>query len=185
MGIFNFFKPKVQKSAADAALIVPKMDREFRALREQFLFGSISGMKSEGAHLPELSPLLQDGSELDSALKGFQLASILGFARRYLGPRDWLSFEEQLYSVMAHNDAVQTHSYNEKYLDCQGNIECLCVGLAQDIHRIWNNPPPANRFIGGLKNAAETLAILSQAVTAAAFDDSQTESKLKGMLRIR
>ena len=122
MGIFSFFRPKSQKSLVDATLVIPKMNREFRALREQFLFGFISVMKSEGVHLPDISPLLQDGSELDSVLKGFQLTSILGFAYRYLESKDRLGFEKQLYGVMAQDDTARTHAYNEKYLDCSGTI---------------------------------------------------------------
>lgn len=162
-----------------------RLTRELRALREQWLFGALSTLKSEGAEYEGVSPILEEGSLLDSALRGFQLTCILGFASRqgYFSPNDHIEFERQLKSVISPVDLNTITEYNERYLDCGGDIDCLTDALSDDVlHLIGDSaPPPPVR--AAFRAGAAPLAILSQAVTASAFGDQRTEKKLKSLLR--
>jgi hypothetical protein len=72
--------------------------------------------------------MLEDSSELDSALKGFQLSCILGFALKEsnLSLYDASQAEAHLKSLMAQRDEDVCSSYQERYLDCQG---AMCSAL--------------------------------------------------------
>ena len=187
MSLSSWFRSsKRTVSAASLPPLLEKLHRELHALREQFLFGAISGLKSEGVELVGVSPMLEDGSELDSALKGFQLSCILGFALKegYLSLYDASQAEAHLKSLMAQRDEDVCSSYQERYLDCQGDVERLETALAEDIIRLLGGPSPKSRVLNALRTAASPFAILSPAATAGVFGDQRAEKKLKGLLRL-
>ncbi len=175
-------KPQVNKAAFPA--VVPRLVSKLKLEREQFLFGGVTALKSEGAPVAGISPILDSGSELDAALKGFQLTNIMGFAWNYMEFEDQLPFDRQLTAAVESNDGDITKRYRERYLDCQGIIDLLSSFLAEDIHRIWGYPEPGAKFKRALGNAVITLGILSQATTASVFGDTKTERKLKRRLRV-
>ena len=184
MGIFGgLFGKKQQLSKAAFAFVVPRLISDLELLREQFLFACVTALKSEGAPVAGISPILQRGSELDAALKGFQLTSIMGFAWNYVKFEDWVPFDKVMTAALDSNDMEITSKYRERYLDCQGNVDLVSSFLAEDIHRIWGCPEPASRFKRGLGNAAITLGTVNQAATAKVFGDSKTEIKLRSSLR--
>jgi hypothetical protein len=133
-----------------------------------------------------VSPTLEDGSELDSVLKGFQLSCILGFMLKegYINPHDASLAEAHLKSLMAQRDGSVCSSYQERYLDCQGHVQGLETALAEDIIRLLGGPSPKSRVLNALRSAASPFAILSQAATAGVSGDQSTEKKLKGLLRL-
>ncbi|MDZ4184559.1 MAG: hypothetical protein U1D97_06225 [Desulfuromonadales bacterium] len=183
MGIFSGLfgaKPKVDRRSFVA--LVPRLTSELQLIREQFLFGGVTGLRSEGAHVVGISTLLEQGSELDAALKGFQLTNIVGFAWNYIEFPDHLPFDKQLTESMESRDGDFTKQYRERYLDCEGNVEALTSALAEDIHRIWGRPAPVTKFKRALENTAMTLGVVSQATTANIFGDLKTEKQLKGRL---
>jgi hypothetical protein len=187
MSLFGWFRGmKRTVSAAGLPPLLEKLHRELHALRKQFLFGAISRLKSEGIELVGVSPMLEDSSELDSALQGFQLSCILGFALKegYLGLHNASQAEAYLKSLMAQRDGSVCSSYQERYLDCQGDVQCLETALAEDIIRLLGGPSPKSRVLNALRSAASPLAILSQAATAGVFGDQRAEKKLKGLLRL-
>ena len=185
MGILDgLFGKKSQVTKAFFAFVVPRLISELELLREQFVFGCVTALKSEGAPVAGIPPLLEKGSELDAALKGFQLTIIMGFAWNYMKFEDQLPFDRVVTAEVDSNDKDITSRYRERYLDCQGNIDLLSSFLAEDIHRIWGHPEPATKFKRGLGNAGITLGIVSQATTANVFGDTKTERKLKSRLRI-
>lgn len=125
---------------------MPRLTSELKLVREQFVFGGVTALKSEGAQVSGISPMLEDGSELDSALKGYQLTNIMGFSWNYMQFADHLPFDRRLTESMACGDAQVIARYRERYLDCQGNIEALSSALAEDMHKIWGRPEPATKF---------------------------------------
>lgn len=185
MGILNLFfqkNPTINKTSFPG--IVGKLTIELEAIREQFVFGGISGLKSEGAPVNDISPILEKGSVLDSALKGYQLTCIIGFAWNYIQFSDRLKFEQKLIQGLDDGDSIQMNEYRERYLDCQGDIDCLCEKLAEDVYAIWGGPVPSQNFKKALITSAAPLAIISQATTARICGDLKTEKKLKRKLRI-
>lgn len=185
MGLFSaLFGGRPQVDRAGLESLAPRLISELKLIREQFVFGGVTALKSEGAQVSGISPMLQDGSELDSALKGFQLTNIMGFSWSYMQFADQIPFDRLLTELMDSGDAQVITQYRERYLDCQGNIEALSSSLAEDIHRIWGRPEPTKKFRRALANAAVTLGIVSQATTANVFGDTKTEKKLKSRMRI-
>jgi len=185
MGIFNLFFPKNPIiNEACFPSIVGKLTIELEAIREQFVYGGVSGLKSEGAIVKDISPILEKGSMLDSALKGYQLTCIIGFAWNYIHFRDQLKFDQKLTQCLDDGDSTRINEYRERYLDCQGNVDCLCEKLADDVYVIWDRHESSQNFKKALTNAAVPLAILSQAITARIFGDLKTEKKLKRKLHI-
>lgn len=185
MGILDLFRSNSPTlNRARFPLVVEKLAAELESIREQFVFGGISGLKSEGAPVTHISPMLERGTALDSALKAFQLTCVVGFAWNYIQLEDQLKFNQELTQRLDDGDAALVKEYRERYLDCQGDIDSICAHLAEDVHRIWGNPEPSRKFKGALSNAAAPLGIVSQAATARICGDLKTEKKLKGKLRI-
>ena len=179
-----FFSRQIRIHHSDFPVLISKLVLELEVMREQFLFGTVSGLKGENAPLSGISSILIKGCELDSALKAYQLTCIIGFACDYMEFTDWTLFNEELTQKLDVGDGLKIKSYRERYLDCQGNIELLSSILANDIHKIWRNPEPSFKFKQALINAAVGLGIISQATTANVFGDKKTERKLKSNLRI-
>ncbi|MDP3919345.1 MAG: hypothetical protein Q8R76_00855 [Candidatus Omnitrophota bacterium] len=185
MGIFDLFRPKNPiLNSASFPHIVEKLTVELEAIREQFVFGGISGLKSEGAPVKDISPLLEKGSELDSALKAFQLTCVIGFVWNYVHFSDQLKFDQEVTQRIDDGDDIRVKEYRERYLDCEGNIDSLCANIAEDVYRIWGSPEPSQKFKKALINAAAPLGIVSQAAAARICGDLKTEKKLKRKLRI-
>ncbi len=186
MGILDFIRQK--RIILDPSIfpnIVEKLALKLETIREEFVFGGISGLKGEGASTTNISPTLESGSELDSALKGFQLTCVVGFAmKNYINLHNQLLFDQALTQRLYDNDHARIEYYNERYLDCQGNIDCLSSCLSDDIYRIWGNPEPTHEFKGALRNMAPSFMILSQAATARICGDPWTEKNLKSKLHI-
>src|SRR4030042_6014449 len=97
MGILDsVFGKRPQVDQSSFSVVIPRLVSELEAIREQFVFGGVTALKSEGAPVAGISPMLEKGSELDSALKGFQLTNIMGFAWNYLQFSDQLPFDKVL-----------------------------------------------------------------------------------------
>ena len=63
MGIFDLFRSKRPTlNNTSFPTIVEKLATELEAIREQFVFGGVSGLKSEGAPVRNISPILEKGS---------------------------------------------------------------------------------------------------------------------------
>jgi hypothetical protein len=166
-------------------VIVEQIVRELEALREGFVFGGVSGLKSEGVPVNGIPPMLEAGGELDSALKALQLTTVVGFAWDYIDDvNDQRSFDKALTQRLDHGDTALIKQYRDRYLKCQGDVDLLCSCIAEDIHRIWGSPEPAHSFKNGASKAAAPLMILSQAATARACGDLRTEKRLKSLLYI-
>ena len=186
MGLSDSFRPKATINTEDFPVVVQTLTRKLSVLREEFLVGTLYGIKSEGIQLAGVSSAYEEGSEVDSAIKGFQWTSVLGFSMRYVDdPKEWMKLEDQLMSATVKNDREIALKYHEKYLDLEGNIARLTEALAQDIHRLWGKPAPSMQVLGALRQSAGVLIILSQAATAAACKDIRGEKRLKGRLKIQ
>jgi hypothetical protein len=185
MGLSDWFRPKVTVDAKDFPTVVKTLTRTLNVMREEFLIGTLYGIKREGVQLEGVSSVYEEGSEIDSATKGFLWTCVLGFSMRYVDEKDWVKLEDQIKSAMAKTDMETALKYNEKYLDLEGNIDRLTEALAQDIHRLWGMPTPSVPLLGALRESAGALIILSQAATAAACKDTRGEKKLKGLLKIK
>ena len=173
---FRSRKPRLTPGQIPA--VVTDIALGLEVAREQFLFGAISGLKESRIDLAGVSPLLEKGTELDAALRGFQLVAVVGFAWRYIDLPLCETFDEGLSQRLDNGHAGAINGYREKYLDCQGDAHLLTQCLAADVHRLWGGPEPRQRVLSALAETAMVLAILSQAKVAGAIGDRRTERRL-------
>lgn len=131
-------RPQIHQS--DFPVLIPKLALELEVMREQFIFGAVSALKSEGAPVSGISPILEKGCELDSALKAYQLTCIVGFSWNYMEFADQLPFDKALTQHLDDGDGHEIKLFRERYLNCEGIIETLSSSLAEDIHGMWGNP---------------------------------------------
>ncbi len=188
MGLFRRFnRRKKPVSRSEFPQLIEKLKRELRALREQWWFANLSALKSEGVEYEDVSWILEDGSVLDSALKGFQLACVVGFAstqQEYFAFEDILEFAHQLKRAISPLNLSLTTKYTERYLDCAGDIDCLADLLIDDVLGLIGDPVSAPPTRLGWIASVPPFGITSQAATASVFGDQRTEKELKSLLKI-
>jgi hypothetical protein len=185
MGILNnLFGVKPHVSKVSFPDVIPKLVSKLEFEREQFLFGSLHALQKKDAPPIGISNQLEGGSNLDSALKGFQLTCVMGFAWDYIDFDDQLLFDRQLTEAIKNNDRDLTSRYRKRYLDCKGNVRRRASFLAEDIHVIWEEPAPEDHFRGVLSSKGLKFGIICQATVANVFGDSKTEKLLKSELLI-
>lgn len=181
MGFFDFLSPKRKATQVEFPELLQQLGRRFEALREQFNFGVLSGLKSEGVNLG-VSPLLNRGGEADSALRGFQLTNAVGFSMDYMDSSLWRAFDQALTGHLDNGRADSIRAYREGYLDCKGDMEQVSKRLASDLYRIWGDPDPREKIMNGVTATIPAFAIMTQADTAAAFGDKKREGELRHLI---
>lgn len=181
MGLFSFLKSRPRVDAIRIPSIVDAIERRCGATREQFVFAAVTTLNAEGCDLPDAAKVLQEGSEVDSALRGYQLACVVGFAWRYMELDLTSQFDNALTRCFADVDASTVSQYRERYLDCEGNVEQLTARLASDLVRLWGRPRPSPTMLRGVAAGAKSLAMISQAHAADAAGDSTTAQTLRRM----
>lgn len=174
---FSAEEPHPPSQQVDA--VVVGLTRSLQARREQFVTGTLAALKRVGVKLSTVPRIeLLQGTELDSALRGFQLTTVVGFAWRHLPRALWTPFDEGLTQQLEEGPNGSVSRYREKYLDCHGNTRLLVQTLATDVYRLSGAPGPDWRVLPVLNRTVEALAILSQASTAAAIGDTHTARTL-------
>lgn len=173
-------------NSTDFAGIIKKLYKELRSVSETWFFSIISEIEKESTAAEVISPILVEGSNVDIVLKGFQLTCVVGFClkEKYVRIEDLPMFEKMLKQSMAENNYSKCELYNERYLDCQGDIECLENKLTSDILELLDYIPGIISFSHIIKRSIAPFAIISQAVTARSFGDEETAKKLKKLLKI-
>ena len=182
----KFGETKHHASQKSIRELAPRLSKELSLLREQFLGGTVISMRGNCDDLPPEDVALSPGSSLDSALLGFQLTCITGFcnSQNYVDFLGMAMLEKEVLGYAKDNDSEMISFYNEGYLDCQGDLECLEKLLASDVFDLLNRPsskPSAQYDLR--KGGIVVLAILSQASAAASFGDNKTEIRLKKKIR--
>ena len=187
MGILSWFTSRPPAKPSDFPSLAELLNRELRSLREQWFFGMLSAFKAEGFDISGIDATLPEGSESGSALKGYQMTSITGFAMKqgYISTPDSLPFGELLLKAIAPHDLENTIAYNERYLDCTDDVDSLRYALLEDLVRILWAKNVTHHIWGTIRRVSPSLAIMSQAATAYAFSDPKTGRKLKRLLHVR
>ncbi len=171
MGLFHRMKYIENDGLAN---VINSISRSFESLREEYMFGSLSQLKREGVDVSRISRDIAPGSELEDALKGFQLASMMGIAWDYIkDARDQLDFDRQLSSHLKAQEGSRAWNYREKYVDCQGNIDTLSKSLAVDVHGLIGFPEPRKEFLIQFQGGAQILIGLCQVATYTACNDDK------------
>ena len=171
MGIFSR-KKYIEKD--DFATVIDNLSRSFEALREDYIFGSLSQLKREGIDVSRLARDIVPGSELEDALKGFQITSMIGIAWNYIcDMRDQLDFDRLLSSHLGAEEGSRAWQSREKYTDCQGHIDALSRSLSVDIHRAMGSPEPRSEVLIQFQGGGKLLIGLCQMATYTVCGDDK------------
>jgi hypothetical protein len=169
----------------DFNTVIQNLARSLETLREEYIFGSLSQLKREGVDVSNVSRDIGPASELEAALIGFQLTSIIGIAWGYIkGIEDQLFFDHALSKHMNAEKGSRAWIYRERYTDCQGDMDALAKALSFDVQTGIGSPIPREEFLIQFQGGAYILAVLCQAATCAACGDSKMERKIKEKLRM-
>lgn len=160
--------------------VVSRLAIACEALREDYIFGSLSQLKREGIDVAEIPRDIKPGSDLENILKGFQLTSIIGIAWRYIkDAREQLDFDYSLSQAMKAEEESSAWHYRQKYLDYMGDISTLSKRLSVDVHRAIGLPEPKMKFLIQFQGGAEMLIGLCQVATYNACGDDKMARTLK------
>ena len=131
-----------------------------------------------GSTVSRIPPVLEVGTELDSLLRGYQLAVVIGFASTlYLDGSLPFFFEGALTDRLDNGHRQSITQFRDSYLHCGGDPERASRSLAQEVHRIWGAPEPPDKIMRGLTAGAAAFLIMTQARTAGVFGDAKMERK--------
>lgn len=158
MGIFSK-KIYIEENAFTAVAI--DLSRSLESLREQYIFGVFSALKREGIEVSKISREIIPGSELEDALIGFQLTSVIGIAWNYIRyEREQIAFEILLRSHVGapYNDEIlerQESLYNF-YIH---NPDLLgCHTGEEEGSRAWRYNVKYSSFLGNIASLSKSLA---------------------------
>jgi len=163
---------------------IHKLAKSFETSREEYILGSTLQLKREGVDVSvprEISP----GSELEDALKGFELTSMIGIAWEYIESiEDQLEFDSALSQYINAEKGTRAWNFREKYTDCQGNMDELAKTLSIDVHKSIGSPRPEDEFKAQFQGGAYILIGLCQADTYSACGDTKMEQKVRAKIRM-
>ncbi len=182
MGLFD---RKIYIEKIDFAQVIARLVRTFETSREEYFLGSILQLKREGYDVSNIPREIAPKSELEDALKAFQLTSMMGIAFDHIRDiRDQLEFDKSLSLSMNSEEGSRAWSYRDKYLDCRGDIHTLTKTFSRDIHRLIGSPEPRIEFLIQFQAGAQLFMVMCQAETHSACGDEKMAMKLKRSLGI-
>lgn len=177
MGIF---RKRIYVERVSFSLIITNLERAFESLREMYVFGSLSQLRSEGVDTSGIPSGIPPGSELEDALKGYQLTCMMGTAWDYIREwRDQLEFERMLSGSLKAEEGSRAWCFRERYVDCQGDIDALARALSVDVYRAIGSPEPRAEFLIQFQGGAVLLGGHCQVETHRACGDDRMAMSLE------
>lgn len=181
MGLFG--RKRIYINPDDFPSIINILAIAFETLREEYIIGSLSQLKREEIDVSNVSRDISPGSELEHALIGFQLTSMMGIAWDYTKTiESQLSFDYELSKHMKAGEGSRAWNYRERYTDCQGDMDALAKVLSFDVYKNIGSPMPREEFLIQFHSGAYILIGLCQATTYSSFGDIKMERKIKKKL---
>lgn len=182
MGLFD---RKIYIEKIDFAQIIASLVRTFETSREEYFLGSILQLKREGYDVSNISREIAPKSELEDALKAFQLTSMMGIAYDHIrNIDDQLEFDKSLSLSMNSEEGSRAWSYRDKYLDCRGDMLTLTKTFSKDIYRLIGSPEPRIEFLIQFQAGAQLFIGMCQVATHSACGDEKMAMKLKKRMGI-
>lgn len=176
----NIFKRKKYVSSENFQSVIKRLSVALEALREEYIFGSLSQLKKEGVDVARISREIETKSELEEILIGFQLTCIIGIAWNYIRDvREEINFNKIITKIHNAEEGTRAWNYRQKYVDCRGDMALLSKYLSEDVHRAIGYPQPREEFIIQFQGGATPLIALSQIETCLAFGDEKEANSIK------
>ena len=128
--------------------------------------------------------------EVIDALYGYQITCLVGFCveEKLIKREDLLIFRKEILKTIKKKSIMNTISntkliedYNQRYLDCWGDIPCLNKKFYEDIMKIYkvpNDKDKIHEIIGFLEDTSVSFALQTQTNTANVFGDKVLQKKL-------
>ena len=187
--MFGFFKKKIKAKREDFNLIVKDLQKNISQVHTIFGNEIIEIVN-------EIPPEDKFGSQtffaipLYEAIFGYQITCLIGFTSRegLISIMDNLELKELLLTEISNETGLDKNSikgYDNLFLSCSGNIECLnneFFNLVCKICSIDKNSPSAPTIKKKLENKSTVLAIETQKNTALAFGSNDLVNQLDKVL---
>ncbi|MBW2004337.1 MAG: hypothetical protein JRI72_06925 [Deltaproteobacteria bacterium] len=165
--------------------IIHKLAKSLGASREEYILGSLTQLKREGVDVSNVPREISSGSELEDALKGFELTCIMGIAWNYIKSiEDQLSFDNALCAHINAEKGSRAWNFRERYTDCQGNMDALATALSIDVYKSIGSPRPENEYKDQFNGRAYFLVGICQADTYSACGDTKMEKKVRAKIKM-
>ncbi|MEA3222086.1 MAG: hypothetical protein U9P49_02820 [Thermodesulfobacteriota bacterium] len=182
MGLFSR-KKYIPREKFEA--IIHKLAKSLEASREEYILGSLTQLKREGVDVSNVPREISQGSELEDALKGFELTCIMGIAWNYVKSiEDQLLFDNVLCTHINAEKGSRAWNFRERYTDCQGNMDALTTALSIDVHKAIGSPMPENEYKLQFKGGAYILVGICQADTYSVCGDTKMEKKVRAKIKM-
>ena len=186
MGIFNLFRNKRPTvSPSKFHHFCQKLSKDLSILRKEYFMGTLMMFKREEISFVDSPTVLEKGSRIDSALKGYQLTCVVGLSWNYMKFEDMIPFANMLTEYFDDEDALSVKDYGERYLDRVNQIDLLVSCFSRDIYALLGSPEPYEKAYRLLSGKAVAFRTMSLAATAKLCGDDKTERKLKSELHIK
>ena len=181
--MFNWFKKKTANKK-DFPEIIDKLLERLNGAQEAAIGSILRGIK-EIDPKTKINPTTVNPKIID-ALYGYQITCVNGFlsTEKLIAFMDNLEFKDVLLEKIESSTGIKSNeieSYNKKYLDCCGEIECLKKTFSKDIIELYKIPlkdKNIDKLIGMLGDTAVSVAYQSQMDGAMACGDRKLGIRL-------
>jgi len=187
--MFGFFKKKIKAKREDFNLIVKDLQKNISQVHTIFgneiieIINKIPPEDKFGSQTFFAIPLYE-------AIFGYQITCLIGFTSRegLISIMDNLELKELLLTEISNETGLDKNSikgYDNLFLSCSGNIECLnneFFNLVCKICSIDKNSTSAPEIKKKLENKSTILAIETQKNTALAFGSNDLVNQLDKVL---
>ena len=189
--MFNFFKKKIKATPREKfeeiAQNIYKNISKIHANTKDIIIEKVNNISSED----KFGSQTFFGMPLYEAIYGYQITCLIGFSSQegLISIMDNLELKEKVLNEISNNSGYTIDSieeYNQSFLECAGNIECLndkFSDLIFEICSIDKNSKNSRNLDKFFKKISTIVAIETQKNTALAFGEKNLSKDLNKVLK--
>ena len=189
--MFNFFKKKIKATPREKfeeiAQNIYKNISKTNTNTKDIIIEKVNNISSED----KFGSQTFFGMPLYEAIYGYQITCLIGFSSQegLISIMDNLELQEKVLIEISNNSGYSIDSieeYNQSFLECVGNIECLndkFSDLIFEICSIDKNSNNSRKLDTFFKKLSTTVAIETQKNTALAFGEKNLSKDLNKVLK--
>lgn len=183
-GLKSFELTKV-KEGDEFLEITKQIKIELKFAREQCFAGLMFALKKIDKEFAKVKLVLEEGSETDCVLIGYQLCCVIGFTLRehYIQPSQFRDFDKLVMDIVCKDKIEKCRAYHERYLDYKGDIVKIENAVTEDLIRSLSSLGDIGKY-PSIRSCISPLGIISQAEISSIFGDEKVAKELKSKIRL-